>query len=342
MTIEHLINGGKVTFLHVNVLKEISKFQFIVGDKTGLALLTVPGESSSNIEVGKGLKIMKPSKVNDQLIASHPKFNPMKTKSLEITVDQDVMDHLEKVSNVTSQVDKGISFNQIECDYGETAMIDSVLVYVTSKSRIIEGKFGNYQICNIVDHEGSNFSINLYKQHVDKLDANQVYKLQKVKKTTIQTDTGIRMATTNLTKIHKATPDQIDVFSDVKIADKKIDGTCVMFNDFNYYKSCKKHSTKIDEDGKCYSCGDLGKDGSRPDFRCTLIIENSKDDDEEDESFTSIVVFMRHLDIEVTDDNDEERIIEILEENIVGKRVEVHYNVISEENNVAVKVAVTN
>ena len=42
MTIQQLIDGEKVHFLHVNVLREISKTQFIVGDKTGLAVLSVP------------------------------------------------------------------------------------------------------------------------------------------------------------------------------------------------------------------------------------------------------------------------------------------------------------
>lgn len=341
MTIQKLIDGEKVHFLLVNVLREISKTQFIVGDKTGLAVLSVPDVCSRNIEIGKGLKIMKPSKVKDQLIASHPKFNPMKTKSLEITVDTIQMDNLEKLHKVTSTVDKGISFNQIENDYGETAVIDTMLVYVTTKSRIIEGKFGNYQICNIIDHEGSTFSINLYNHHVDKLDRNHVYLLQKVKKTTITTDTGIRMATTNFTKIHNATPDQNDVFKDVKIADKKIDGTCIMFTDLNYYRSCKKDLSKIDEDGKCYNCGDLDIEGSKPDFRCSLIIEiKEKSDDIEDEAITSIVVFMRHLGIEVTNEDEEEKIIELLEERIVGKMCEVYYNVIGEGNNVAVKVAI--
>ena len=341
MAIQKLIDGEKVHFLLVNVFREISKNQFIVGDKTGLAVLSVADGCSRNIEIGKGLRILKPSKVKDQLIASHPKFNPMKTESLEITVDTIKMDNLEKLHKVTSTVDKGISFNQIENDYGETAVIDTMLVYVTTKSRIIEGKFGNYQICNIIDHEGNTFSINLYNHHVDKLDCNNVYLLQKVKKTTITTDTGIRMATTIFTKIHNATPDQSDVFKDVKISDKKIDGTCIMFTDLNYFRSCKKDLTKIDEDGKCYYCGDLDIEGSKPDFRCSLIIElKEKSDDIEDDAITSIVVFMRHLGMEVTNEDKEDKIIELLEERIVGKMCEVYYNVIGEDNKLVVKVAI--
>ena len=371
MTIQDLINGEKVSLLHVNVLKQISKDQFIVADNTGLAVLHILSGNSNNVEVGKGLKMMKPSLGKDKLITSHPKLNPMKTRSLQITVNQAEVDKLMKMNKQRNPVDKGISFKQIERDHGNNALIDTILVYVTTTSRVIEGKFGDYQICNIVDHEGTTFSINLYKQHVGKLEANQVYVLQKVKKTTIKTKTGIRIETTNVTKVHEATPDQIDVFSDVKFADKKIHGVCLMFNDFSYYQSCKKHLTKIDEDGKCLNCGDIKKEDSKLDFRCNLMIEHSKESDDEkdnvsqdnanedddnedddnkdddnkedvgkdDDSITSVVVFMRHLEIQASNNDDEEKIIDILENSIVGKMVEIHYNVVGEDNNVAVKVS---
>ena len=126
--------------------------------------------------------MMKPSLGKDKLITSHPKLSPMKTRSLQITVSQADMDKLVKKIEKNNPVDKGISFKQIERDHGDNALIDTMLVYITTKSRVIDGKFGEYQICNMVDHEGTTFSINLYKQHVDKLEPNQVYVLQKVKK----------------------------------------------------------------------------------------------------------------------------------------------------------------
>ena len=41
MTILQILNGENVNMLQVNVLKEINSTQFVVGDKTGLAVLTV-------------------------------------------------------------------------------------------------------------------------------------------------------------------------------------------------------------------------------------------------------------------------------------------------------------
>ena len=149
MTILKLLNGEKVNCIHVNVLKEINSTQFIVGDNTGMAIMTIESKDQKYIEVGKGMKMVKPSKVEENVIAFHPKFSPMKTKALPMEVDYDKMEELELSGLKATPVIKGINFNQIETDYGDNAVIESVLVYVTTASRMIDGKYGPYQICNI-------------------------------------------------------------------------------------------------------------------------------------------------------------------------------------------------
>ena len=70
------------------------------------------------------------------------------------------------------QVDKGISFNSIKNDYDDNTLIENenVLLYDQSRSRKIDGAYG--QICNIIDYDSNKFSINLYKQNVDKLEVD--------------------------------------------------------------------------------------------------------------------------------------------------------------------------
>ena len=340
MTIQQLLNNEKVNFLHVNVLKKISSTQFIVGDKTGLAIMIIASEDATNVEIGKGLKMVKPSLVEKEFIACHPKFSPMKTKHFQIDVNPEDVMQLEMSGKKNVKVDKGISFNQIENDYSDNAIIDSVLVYVTTKSKTIDGKYGSYQICNMKDYEGNALSINLYKQNMNRLEVNKVYKLQKIKKTTIKTETGLRMATTNFTKIKDASTEESDIFADVQIADHVIEGLCIMFNNLSYYSSCKKHLTKLSEDSCCQECGQIGKEDGKTDFRCSLIIENC-----EDGSMSSIVIFKRHLDInqnsDDTDDETEAKLIEIIEDKVVGKNCQVHYNEVGDDNNVAIKVTVS-
>ena len=303
MTILDLLNGKTVNYIQVNVLKQINPDQYIVGDRTGLAILNLDSDKRQNIEVGKGLKMVKPS-IAEKVITCHPKFSPMKTKALLMDLDSEKMDELELIGKSKKTCTKGTNFQQIEDNYGSTAVIDRVLVYVTTKSRNIDGKYGAYQICNLKDFDGNSASINLYRQHLNKLEVNKVYTLEKIKKTEINTDSGIRMATTNFTKIKVATQAQIEIFAEVDIADHKITGTCVMFNDLSYYKSCNKHLSRLSDDGCCSDCGHIGKDDGKVDFRCSLIIEDCDDD-----TMVAVVIFKRHLELNLCYDDDEDKLI---------------------------------
>ena len=123
MAILDLLKGEKVKLLHVNVLKQMNSTQYIVGDETGLAILTVlTSENSNNVEDGKGLKMIRPSVVDQKNITSHPKFSPTKTKPIEMSVNEAEVLKLENSTEGNMKVDKGISFNSIESDNGENAL----------------------------------------------------------------------------------------------------------------------------------------------------------------------------------------------------------------------------
>ena len=339
MTIVQILRGENVTVLQVNVLKEINSTQFVVGDTTRLAVMTVDESATKFIEVGKGVRMFKPSKVDEKVISVHPKFSPMKTKPMQMEVNHDEVEKFEATGTKRTLADTGIKISQIESDYGETAVISKVLVYVTSASRKIDGKFGSYQICNIVDCDGSKAAINLYKSYIDKLETNKIYYLEKIKKTTIKSgDDKLRLATTNFTKITEGSKSEVEIFADVQIADKKLEGICQMFVDLDVYTCCKKHLSKLDDDGCCPHCGKVDNDMIEADFRCSLIITNG---DEDTETETKILIFKRHIDIKISVNDDEDKLIERLEKLLVGKNCKVHYNKIGEDNNIAVKVMIT-
>ena len=132
-------------------------------------------------------------------------------------------------------------------------------MYVTYKSRIIEGKFGNYQICNLKDCEGRSGTINLYKYNIDKLEISKIYKIERIKKTAIKSDHGPRLATTNFTKITDVTEAKAAVFAHVQLGDKRVKGQCILFSDLLSYKACTKHNTKLDTSGECGRCGQSNK-----------------------------------------------------------------------------------
>ena len=74
------------------------------------------------------------------------------------------------------------------------------------------------------------------------------------------------------------------------------------------------------------------------DFRCSLVI-TSGDDDTETE--TKILIFKRHIKVEISVKDDEDKLIEVLEKLLFGKKCKIYYNKIGDDNNVAVKVMIT-
>ena len=108
-----LLNGETVKVLHVNILKEINPTQFNVADKSGIAILTSTSYNKKLIEVGNGLKMLKPCKLKENVIACHTKFSPMKTKPLKIDIDYERLAEIEAIDVEPTPVHKGTSFKQI-------------------------------------------------------------------------------------------------------------------------------------------------------------------------------------------------------------------------------------
>ena len=96
MTILQLINSEKVSVLHVNVIKQIDSTHYVVADQTGMAIMITDEQANQFIEIGKGLKMVKPSRIDENTISTHPKFKPMKTKATQMDVDFDQIKELEE------------------------------------------------------------------------------------------------------------------------------------------------------------------------------------------------------------------------------------------------------
>ena len=60
------------------------------------AILTTDEASARFVEVGKGLRMVKPDKVDDENIRTHPKISPMKTKATELEIDFERIEQLSK------------------------------------------------------------------------------------------------------------------------------------------------------------------------------------------------------------------------------------------------------
>ena len=337
MTIKQLLDGVQVKWLHVNIIEKVSPNQYIVGDSTGLAIMEV--SSGKHVEVGQGLKLIKPRKDEDDSIVADDKFTPMKTKPLVLAkVDKSKITDLKKKAKKKAehkppQTDY-IDFNSILNDYQENTVINKILVYVVSVSRVIDGTYGEYQICNMRDTSSTPLTLSLYKPHVKKLQDNQVYSLTKVKKNILKNDGAVRLSTTKYSQIQKGSSLEEKMFQNVQVADHIIEGSCVMYTNLSHYKACSKHFTKLTDDGKCEGCQvKIDEADVKHDFHCLLQVE-----DQEHEDLVPILIFRRHLNFDAV--MNETEIEEKIEQFIIGQIVKIQYNDGTGETNVAVKVEI--
>ena len=117
MTLLALLNGENVNWIQVNIIKQLNSTNYIVGDSTCVSVMSIPEDSGyeKHIDVGKGIKVVKPQKINDKLIICHPKFTPMKTKAQNITFDLSVIDALAS-AKIGKQYNNETTFSKIETE----------------------------------------------------------------------------------------------------------------------------------------------------------------------------------------------------------------------------------
>ena len=278
MTIQKLLDGIKVNWMQINVIEQVSKNQYIVGDDTGLAIMEIASDHEKHIEVGQGIRLIKPEKIQADVIKGHDKFSPMKTKPIPLSIiDEKKLRKLRKTPKAAPQKVDYIDFDKIISDYEENSIVSKTLVCVVSVSRLIDGKFGNYRICNIRDKSGQALTLSLYDPHVEKLQDDTVYRLTKLKKSILKNDGLTRLNTTKYTQIDRVSQEEEELFQGIQVADSVIEGCCVMYSNYSSYSACPKHYTKLDEDGECLGCKTKIKQGDAvTDFHCLLLTRIQK------------------------------------------------------------------
>ena len=88
--LSELISGEHLNWIQVDVIKKISPTQFIIGDGSTVAVLDIPEDSEyeDKIEVGKGVKLIKPALIAENVIICHPNFWPLFTPLKESIIWQ--------------------------------------------------------------------------------------------------------------------------------------------------------------------------------------------------------------------------------------------------------------
>ena len=248
MTIENVLKGERANWIHVNVMKEISdkSDNYVIADASGIAVLKMPSDSEikQKLNLGKGIRIVKPKKIATNVITFDPKLKPIETKPIpSLSISEENINNLLTEFANTPELSKSpvkilageMTFNQIE-HIQDTGIVPRILAYAKIISRHIDSKYGGYRICKLVDKNGDQLEINLYNRFKERVEENELYVMEKLKKTTLQTDGSIQSATTGYTNIIHATKEQKESFRDVKITTHVITGTCVIYFDLDKFQ----------------------------------------------------------------------------------------------------------
>ena len=309
MALQNFLKNKKLpgNILELVVLKEIDKYSYVVGDSSGLTLLSVSSNPShaKEIKIGATLKLLKPIVIDNKTLETNKNFKPLKSKK-DIILTPSVED-LAKFETMTNDIkvdSKLKTFKSVKENHSQTN-ISSLTVMITNVSRIIETKTGSYQISGMMDVEGQKASINLYEKNIDKLEVGSIYTLTKIKKTIIRKDGKheMRLATTKFTTISEAIEDNKLQFGNISLGESQMEGKILGFSEINIYNSCDKHWSKLDDEDICPKCeGPAMK--IKVDFHTELYIQDSTSDE-----MKSFLIFKRQI-IKMINETDEKDLIE--------------------------------
>ena len=309
------------TTLDIKVYQKINDNFYIIIDETGHVLL----ETNQVLELNIVYKLMKPN-FSNKALQTNPKLKMLKTKGklegAKLTKSE-IKQYEETVSALVPKQDnkqKKQLNNFTKCEaLNENDQIEMLTVLIVSKSRDIEGKYGNYQIVTAKDSEGKKNSLNIYHDKSKIVQAQKILTFTALKRTSYKSNDGDfhRLATKWNTRIFEAKEPEKNEFIDVLIGDEKCTVLILGYADLNVYESCQKCCSKLSEE-YCKKCQKNVAGNKRNDFYVTLYGQDIKSE----EKIMDLFAFKKDLQIESEENADFEKTLEEL----TGKTVLIEYN----------------
>ena len=169
-----------------------------MGDSSCLAILDITENEhhEKDMIIGSTVKLLKPETKDKQTIMTNKKFKPLQSKQkLKLKPIKDDMTRLSLLHEQKEQKEKkekkieNTTFAFIRANKSQS-LIPKLTVMVTSVSRLIKTKMGDYQIAGVMDAEGEKLSMNIYDSSVGSLEFGNTYTITKVRTSMIKNDKG--------------------------------------------------------------------------------------------------------------------------------------------------------
>ena len=311
---------GSCKHLKVHIVKKINGANYIGGDNSKLVHITLNPDTFGELQQDQSYSLIKPEKQSENVVNANSKFKPAKINKLKVEISTE---NIKKFEN-------GITLHRLESDNetfnsSETKAANYKLKRMTVKclslSRIIETTYGQYRIAKIRDTENNKGDINLNKHNKNKMEVDKLYNMENVKIGDYRSETSKyrRLSTIPTTVIKQVELIDEAKYDHITLGDEKTTTVCIGLGRVYGYYGCKKCWKKVYEDAeKCENCN-IPTDEKTKEFSCELYLEIA------DEVLTA-QAFKRQFPNINLQAVDLDTVETVLEDHIVGKKMEIEYN----------------
>ena len=241
----------KILSVELNVVKDLGKNYYVVVDDSGDSIMLDMNQKDEthSVSADSRIRIIKP-KVSGGVpkVISPDKFKvinigPSKSEIIPRLTKED-MSKYEKHVDQQRKFD-GTTLNDTE-KYDKNIMIPEMSVFSVGVSRIIDGKYGPYQIGNFKDLAGNKGTLNLYGQQVGKMVPGKAYTLKKFVKSGINKGEGefTRLAV-KYGSISEAEESVTEKFISVKMGEQEANGQIIGITDVHTNENTEDSKKKI-------------------------------------------------------------------------------------------------
>ena len=285
MSLKQLLQGEKtIPSVKVKVISNQNE-KSIVGDASSLAICHNTNTEFQNMKQGQCYQILKPTVKSGNEFVPNEKLKPIKVNNFSVTPKKQELAILQAMMHSNSdkkdmpsdKVPKiTTSFKDIEAIPPKTE-VKKITAKIVTISKDISGAYGTYWIGKLKDINSDKMDLNIYNMRLKiKMSVGDVVDLKMLKVTEFVRDgtTLRRLVTTSKSSVEKCSSAIEDMFKDVPLGDKRLEGKVVAIHDIFPYMSCSQCWRKVEtEDSPC-SCGNIS-DAKVHDFHCQLYIEST-------------------------------------------------------------------
>ena len=314
--------------LRIKVISKQSE-NFIIGDKSGLAIFLAPNDAFKNMEEGKCYAILKPTKIDDHTVTANEKYRPItidpfsfEPRKTDLNKLRTLLKSTEDNQIIETKNRKIESFEDLK-KLEPNIEIKAINAKIISISRDISGQYGTYNIAQLKDLSSAKMDLNIYKRQLKmQLKVGEIFELQNLKITQYTKDSKLikRLATSPRSTCKKPSNDIIVLFENVSLGDKREKAKVVAVEDIFPYTSCSKCWKKTHEDDLICKCGNTDTIHVN-DFHAKFYIEELNE-----KNIEVLHIFRRQTKI-VVNSIQQEEIRSALEKSYLGKIFNFDYNI---------------